>query len=157
MSDVRHPSPYSSVDVAVLEPMHWRSWPLVKSPARAAGVVAGIVAAAVLAWAAVGSVVPALLAAAALTVSLWRFFTPVTFALSEQGVEQWAFGRRLRIPWRAIRGYEECSAGVLLVPHGERAVMVPFRSLYLPWENRRDEVLAFVRHHLDPSPEMSRC
>ncbi len=152
MSDVRHLSPYSAVDVAVLEPLQWRSWPLVKSPARAAAVLAGIAAVGVLVWASVGSVPLALLAAAAMTASLWRFFLPVTFALSEQGVDQQVYGRRRRIPWRAIRRYQVGSAGVLLVPHGERTVMAPFRSLYLPWENHCDEVLAFMRHYLDPSP-----
>lgn len=153
MSDIRRLAPYSDIDVAVLEPIRWQSWPLVKSPARTAAVLAGIATVGLLVRAVVGDWLLGLLAAAAVLVSLWRFFIPVTYGLSEYGVEQRVYGRCLRIPWRAIRRFEICSAGVLLVPHGERTVMAPFRSLYLPWEGHCDEVLAFMRHFLDaPHP-----
>ena len=149
MSDVQHAPALSNIDVVLLEPIRWRSWPLMKSPVRSGAVLAGVATVGLLVWAAVGNWLLGLLAAAALAVSLWRFFMPVTFALSEYGVDQWVYGRRLRIPWQAIRRYQVCSAGVLLVPHGERTIMAPFRSLYLPWEGHCDEVLAYMRHYLD--------
>ena len=90
-----------------------------------------------------------LLALVALATALWRFFLPVVFQLSEEGVDQWLFGRRRRIPWQAIRRYEVCSAGVLLLPHEDRPVMAAFRGLYLPWSTHRDEVLVHVHHYLD--------
>lgn len=149
MSDFQHAPALSDIDVVLLEPIRWRSWPLMKSPLRSGAVLAGVAVVGLLVWTAVGSWPLSLLASAALAVSLWRFFMPITFALSEYGVDQWVYGRRLRIPWRAIRRYQVCSAGVLLVPHGERTIMAPFRSLYLPWEGRCDEVLAYMRHYLN--------
>jgi hypothetical protein len=149
MSNVQHPTASSNIDVTLLEPIRWRSWPVARSPARSGLILLGVVMLGLLVWVSVGSWPLGLLAAAALVVTLWRFFTPVAFGLSEHGVDQWVYGRRLRIPWRAIRRYQVCSAGVLLVPHGERTIMAPFRSLYLPWEGHCDEVLAYMRHYLD--------
>ena len=149
MSDVQHAPAFSSIDVTLLEPIRWRSWPFVRSPAWSGAVLLSLIAVGLLVRITADSWPLALLAAGALCVTLWRFFVPVRFGLSEYGVDQWVYGRRLRIPWRAIRRYRVCSAGVLLVPHGERTIMAPFRGLYLPWEGHCDEVLAYVRHYLD--------
>ncbi len=149
MSNVQHPAASSNIDVTLLEPIRWQSWPVARSPVRSGLILLGVVMLGLLVWVTVGSWPLGLLAVAALAVTLWRFFTPVAFGLSEYGVDQWVYGRRLRIPWRAIRRYQVCSAGVLLVPHGERTIMAPFRSLYLPWEGHCDEVLVYMRHYLD--------
>jgi len=149
MSDVQHASPFPTIDVALLEPIRWRSWLLVRSPVRAAAVLLGVVAVGLVVWTATGSWLLGFLAPAAVLITLWRFFIPVTFGLNEHGVDQWVYGRRVRIPWRAIRSYQVCTAGVLLVPHSERTIMAPFRSLYLPWEGHQDEVLAYMRHYLE--------
>ncbi len=148
MSDTPHTSSPSHLDVTLLEPIRWRSWPFGRSPLRSAAVVLGVLGVGCAVGIALGSWPLGLLAAGALLTTLWRFFTPVTFRISDDGVDQWVYGRRLRIPWRAIRRYEVCAAGVLLVPHGERSIMAPFRSLYLPWEGHCDEVLAYMRHYL---------
>ncbi|MDZ7616905.1 MAG: hypothetical protein U1E05_07875 [Patescibacteria group bacterium] len=149
MSDVQNVPPFPTIDVTLLEPIRWRTWPLARSIKRSAALLLGIVAVALLVQVTVGSWSLALLALGAICVSLWRFLTPVTFGLSEHGVDQWIYGRRLRIPWRAIRRYQVCMAGVLIIPHGERTVMAPFRGLYLPWEGHCDEVLAYMHHYLD--------
>jgi len=151
MSGSRQATGLSNIDVTLLEPIRWRSWPLVRSPMRSVAVLLGVMAVGVLVWTTVGSWLLGLLAAVGLLVTLWRFLLPITLELSEHGVDQWVYGHRLRIPWRAIRRYQVCSAGVLLVPHGERTIMAPFRSLYLPWEGHCDEVLAYMRHYLDAS------
>jgi hypothetical protein len=112
-------------------------------------VVIGLLAAAVVIRVLSGHTVMTLLALAALVAALWRFFLPVVFELSDRGVDQWVLGRHRRIPWRAVRRYEICSAGVLLLPREDRSAMAAFRGLYLPWEAHREEVLARVRHYLD--------
>ncbi len=148
MSDIQRTSAPSHIDVTLLEPIRWRSWPLAKSPARSAAILLGVAGVGFTAWIVAASGLLAFLAATALLATLWRFLLPVTFGLSEYGVEQWIYGRRVRIPWRAIRRYQICSAGVLLLPYGERSVMAPFRGLYLPWESHCDEVLAYIRHYV---------
>ena len=89
-----------------------------------------------------------LLAVLALAATTWRFFLPIVFELSDRGVEQGLFGRQRRIPWSAVRRYEICSGGVLLLPHEDRSILAPFRGLYVPWTMHRDEILRLVQHYL---------
>lgn len=91
----------------------------------------------------------ALLAAAVLAASLWRFFLPVTFELNADGVNQYFFGRHRSIIWKEIRRYELRPAGVLLSPFSDSCPMDAFRGLFLPWGDRRDEVLGQIRYYLD--------
>jgi len=132
--------------------VRWRSWPLRENVLGGLGVVVALSAA----WLGIHWITEqthlALLAAVVLAVALWRFFLPTWFELNADGVSQWLFGRCRRIPWRAIRRYEVCSAGVLLLPHADRCPMDPLRGLYLPWGSRRDEVLAQVQYYLDRPP-----
>ncbi len=116
---------------------------------RTALVIGGLLLAGVAIWLLTGRTYLAVLALAALAAALWRFFLPVVFELGEEGVSQSFLGRQRRIPWRAIGRYEVCAAGVLLLPDEDRSMMAPFRGLYIAFGNRRDEILAHVRHHLD--------
>ena len=126
----------------------WRSWPLYESLSTATMVLAGLLAAGTgIGWI-TGQTRLALLAAAVLVIPLWRSFLPTLFELNTDGVNQWLFGRHRRIPWEAIRRYEVCSAGVLLLPCADRCPMDAYRGLYLPWGAHRDEVLAHVRYYL---------
>ena len=132
--------------------MRWRNWPLRDNVLAGLGVLAALSAAGLgvrwvteqthLAW----------LAVALLALALWRFFLPASFELNADGVSQWRFRRCRRISWNAVRRYEICSAGVLLLPHADRCPMDPLRGLYVPWGSRRDEVLAQIRYYLDRPP-----
>lgn len=139
----------ASLEVAVLEPARWRSWPLRESLWRSLGVAAGLCALAALVAVMTGSLVLTLLAVLAMLVALWRFFLPVTFEVNEHGVEQSLLSRAHRLPWQAIGHGRLCRGGVLLVPRGQRSEMAPFNSLYVPWNGHRDQVLMFVAHFLN--------
>jgi hypothetical protein len=134
-------------------PIQWRSWPIREGAFRALLVFLGLVAAWVLVRWITGQTHLASLAMAALGLSLWRFFVPVTFELNAKGVDQSLLGRHRQIPWAAIGRYEVCRSGVLLLPQADRCPIDVFRGLYLPWGGRREEVLAHVRYHLDPQPQ----
>ena len=132
--------------------VQWRSWPMRDSAIAAAMVLVGLAAAgAAVRWVTAETHL-ALLAVGVLALALWRFFLPASFELNPDGVSQWLFGRRRRIPWRQIRRYEVCSSGVLLLPHADRCPIDAFRGLYLPWGRHRSEVLAQVRYYLDRPP-----
>jgi hypothetical protein len=132
-------------------PIRWRSWPVRDGGVRGLIVLIGLLIVAVVAGWLSGKAYMGLAALAALVVALWRFFLPVVFQLSREGVDQRLFGRQRCIPWHAIRRYEVRSAGVLLLPQEDRSAMAAFRGLYLPWTTHRDEVLAHVRHYLNRS------
>lgn len=87
-------------------------------------------------------------AAGVLAITLWRTLLPVTFEIGVSGVTQIIFGRRRRISWPAIRGYEVRGNGVLLVPDAEITPLSPLRGLYIPWLDQRDRVLAAVEYYL---------
>jgi len=137
------------VEVNVLEPARWRSWPLRESPWRSLGVGGGLCALAVVVGMMTGSVLLGGLIALAMAIALWRFFLPVWFEINEQGVEQSLFLRRHRLPWQSIRYFRRCRAGVLLVPRGQRSEMATFHAVYVPWNGCRDRVLLFVEHFLN--------
>lgn len=141
------PEPPSGGDLPA--PISWRSWPAREGLVRTAAVVLGLLAAAAVVYWATGGTVLAVLAAAALAVALWRFFLPVEFELSEEGVGQRIFRFERLIPWQAVDGYEACAAGVLLFSQNAGSPLASLRGLYVPWTSHREEVLAHVRHHLD--------
>ena len=129
--------------------VQWQSWPMRDSLPAAAMVVGGLVAAgAGVVWITAETHL-ALLAVGVMAIALWRFFLPASFELNTDGVSQWLFGRRRRIPWREIRRYEVCSSGVLLLPRADRCPIDAYRGLYLPWGKHRSEVLAQVHYYLD--------
>jgi len=136
-----------------LQSIRWRSWPLVDDLSRTVIVVIGLVAAWVLVRWTTGQTLLALMALVVLAVSLWRFFLPTSYEISDEGLDQWFFGYRRRIHWKAIRRYEIRSAGVLLLPHADRRAVDVFRGLYLPWCERRDEVLAQIASYLGEPAE----
>lgn len=92
------------------------------------------------------SAVWAVLACGLLALAAWRYFVPVYFEISPQGIFQEVFGRRRRISWRSIGHVEQGRDGLLLAPSG--VVCPAVRGLYLPWGHHRAEVLALVDYHL---------
>lgn len=130
------------------EAIIWRSWPLGDKPLGGSIVLVALaVAGAGVQWV-TGRTHFALLAMAVLSITLWRFFLPVTFELNADGVSQWLFSRHKQISWQTIYRYEICTNGVLLLPFADRCPMDSFRGLYLPWGDHRAEVLAHVHHYL---------
>lgn len=129
--------------------LSWRCWPLVEHALGASLFVAGLAAVGVGVHWLTSQIHLAVLAVAVLLLAMWRYFLPIHYELTPDGVDQWMFGGHRRIPWTAIRRYEVCPSGVLLLPFADRSAMDAFRGLYLPWGDRREEVLFQVRFYLD--------
>lgn len=129
-------------------PLLWRSWPVWENGWRSVLVIAGLLAAALVVRLATSQTHLAIAALAVLLIALWRYFVPVTFELSGDGVTQSVLGRKRRIPWRAIGHHETADAGVLLLPEEDPSLMAPLRGLYVPWGSHRDEVLRHIDYYL---------
>lgn len=127
----------------------WRCWPAREHAVGTLIVLAGLAAAGAGVRLLTGQTHLALFAVGVLGLALWRFFLPVAFELNPEGVDQWLLGRHRRVHWTAVRRYEVCSAGVLLLPFADRSAMDAFRGLYLPWGDHREAVLFQVRYYLD--------
>lgn len=110
--------------------------------------IAGLLTAALVVRMATSQTYLAIAALAVLLIALWRYFVPVTFELSSDGVTQSVLGRKRRIPWRAIARHETADAGVLLLGEEDPSLMAPLRGLYVPWGSHRDEVLRHMSYYL---------
>jgi hypothetical protein len=136
-------------------PIVWRSWPLGDGGRQVwlLVTVLSIVAAVVVystgspRWMTVSVV---LVAAAA-----WRIFVPIVFELNALGVSQHLLGRIRRIPWSAIEYARIGQEGVFFSLDG--APLADLRGLYIPWESRRQEVLALVEYYLPSSRRQGPC
>lgn len=128
--------------------VRWRVWPLRDSILQASIVLGGLAAAAVATFQVTQQLHLAVFAVATLAVALRGCFLPTLFELGTNGVNLWVLGRHRRIPWKAIRRQVVSSSGVLLLPHAECCPLDALHGLYLPWGNRREDVLAKVRYHL---------
>jgi hypothetical protein len=126
----------------------WRSWPFSQSLAQSGLVLAGLLAAGLGVRGVTGDAHLALLAVAALALSLWRFFLPVVFTLGADGVNESLLGRDRRIPWLAIRRYEVHPKGVLLFPYPDATWVDCLQGIFLPWGNYRQEILALLSYYL---------
>ena len=126
----------------------WRSWPMNESLTRSGLVLAGLLAAGVVVRGVTGYTHLALLAVAALALSLWWFFLPLVFTLNADGVTESLLGRDRRLPWLAIRRYEVHSKGVLLLPYKDATWVDSFQGFFLPWGDHREEILALLNYYL---------
>jgi len=88
-------------------------------------------------------------AAVALVVSLWRMWIPVEFRIGELGVIQTTLRRSWRIPWESFSDYEVRQSGVLLLPEDDNSVLGRMKGVYVPWGERKEDVLAVIAHYLD--------
>jgi hypothetical protein len=146
MSD--HAGTQPDYAVEALPVLSWQSWPLREDRLRAALVLLGVSAAAVLVGWSCGRASLGLLAAGAIAVSMWRFFLPVLFEADHRGLSQWLFGRRRYIPWSAVARHQICAAGVLLLLQVDDDHLAPLRGLYVPWADHHEELLGLVDQHL---------
>lgn len=130
-------------------PVGWRSWPLEEGGLSAWMLSALAVALIVAVGLSTGSMQRTLAACLLLGLAAWRFFVPIHFELSAQGVSQELFGRQRRIPWRVFESCEVCREGVFLRPAA--GDLAPLRGMYLPWGKHQSEVMAFVEYYVHQS------
>ena len=135
-------------------PVGWRSWPLEEGGSSAWLLSALAVAVILAVGLSTGSPQRTLVACVLLGLAGWRFFVPIHFELSAQGISQELFGRQRRIPWRAFESCEICREGVFLRPSG--GAFAQFRGFYLPWGKHRAEVLTFVDYYLNQARQHDR-
>jgi hypothetical protein len=123
-------------------------WPLRQQPlGSAAALLLAISASSLAGWVTRSPLVGAAVAAV-LLLTLWRKLLSVRYELGGGGIVQSVFGWRRRVPWTAILHYELDSRGVLLLPDAVATPLSPLRGLYLPWGDKRDEVLAHLDYYL---------
>ncbi len=119
-----------------------------RRPRQAVAVVVFIIGTSVLASYAFRSPFYGVLAAVLLTASVGDYLFPLTFTLSESGVEARGLIHRRRMTWRQVRRVLRDNLGVKLSPLPRPSRLDAFRGIYLWFEGNAEEVLAAIDHHV---------
>jgi hypothetical protein len=107
-----------------------------------------IIGTSVLAAYAFGSPFYGVLAAILLTASVGDYLFPLTFALSESGVEARGLIHRRRMSWNQVRRVVRDDLGVKLSPLPRPSRLDAFRGIYLWFDGNADDVMAAIDHHV---------
>jgi len=147
VSSVPGASP-DSAHFAGLALLRWQSWPLRQRPLRAVLALGMLLAAGIGVQWLTGRIYLAAASVAVLIVASWRFFLPVTFQLSQSGIDYWVLGRRRHIPWQSIRSYRIQADGVLLLPYQDQSLIARLNGVYVRWNGHKEQVLALLEQHV---------
>lgn len=134
-----------------MKPQHcltWRVHLARRRPRQAAAVAAFVIGTAALAAYAFGSPFYGVLAIVLLTASVGDYLFPLSFTLSESGVEARGLIHRRRMTWNQVRRVLRDDLGVKLSPLPRPSRLDAFRGIYLWFDGNAEEVLAAIDHHI---------
>lgn len=128
-----------------------RSLPLRDDPRCRWGLVAFALALAIIVGMATASLLWALAAVACLALAAWRALVPVSYEVSSFGVTERFLGRARRFPWRSIGHWEVLRSGIIVTPQPRPAPIDRLRSLFIPWGDRKEEIVALFHFYAGTS------
>jgi hypothetical protein len=131
-------------------PLTWSVHLARRRPRQAAAAVALIVFASLAAGIGFRSALLGVLACALLTASIGDFLFPLTFSLTDDGVEVRGLLHRRRMAWSQVRRMMRDELGVKLSPLAKRSRLDAYRGIYLWFEGNADDVMTFIAHHTEP-------
>lgn len=143
MSSVPGASP-DSAHFAGFALLRWQSWPVRQRPLRAMLALGLLLAVGFGVQWLTGRWHLAAVSVAALILTSWRFFLPVTFQLTQSGIDYRVLGRRRHIAWESIRSCKILADGVLLLPHQDESLIGRLNAVYVPWNGHKQQVLALL-------------
>lgn len=134
--------------------IRWRDWPLGDHLHWSWTVPLGIVATGALVWWLGGGWLLAIVATAALALSIWQFLVPVTYEICSLGVRRYALGRMRLVPWSTIRAYQLRSTGVLFFQQANPNAADLLNGLFVPYPHDEDEIIVALRLYLPHATEL---
>ena len=148
-------TPNASAIPAVPSEVLLFNWPLVQNGWRSLihVLATGLIVALAYYWS--GSLAMTLLTGLVLVIATWRFWVPMRYRLTAEGIGQFGFGRRRLIPWPSIVRYEILRDGITLHFGRDDSLLARLSTIHLTWGSDRERVLAmvdfFTRHDRTPS------
>lgn len=127
----------------------WKTHPMKKRPVATIIVTIFIFVIAVLVYSMTESKVFPTLALVVLFASLAKFYLPTKYSLNDKYVIINSTTQTIKKEWINFRSFYPDKNGVLLSPFLEPTRMENFRGLYLMFDDNRDEVISFVKSHID--------
>ncbi len=89
-----------------------------------------------------------LLGGVLLAVSLWPFYFPVRWRLSETEITADFGAWRRRWPWERFKGFVALGDGAVLTPFARPHALERWRTLWLPCPERADDLHAWLAQRL---------
>jgi hypothetical protein len=80
--------------------------------------------------------------------ALGRQLLPTVYELTEEGIRCTVLGRARLLRWSNIWRHEVLGEGVLLWQEPYGGPLDYLRAVYIPWDDRREELLAVVQERL---------
>ena len=130
--------------------LRWEDHPLrSESPARSAALAGLIAASAVAAAVGFGHWFYGAFSLAVLTLSVSRYFFPTHYQLDGAGVASYHLGIGRSRRWDEFRRVDERADGLFLSPFARPRRLDAFRGVFLRCHQNREEVVYFVRRHVE--------
>ena len=123
-------------------------WPLVGDRLAVATVVllvllvADIVAVETASWTLAGTCLAAML------LSTWRMWLPISWEFGPAGVTQRVLRHQRIIPWKRFSRYEVFDRGVLLLQHNDPGPLARLGAVFIDCGNQRDDVLSVLDYYI---------
>ncbi len=136
--------------------IEWEVHPVKRRPWVSVAVSLFVVLVVAVVRIATDSQVFAILAAIVMLASLAKFYFPTRYQLDESGVTVKTMTQTLKKEWSLYRSCYPDKNGILLSPFAGPSRLENFRGLYIMFDNRRDEVIAFCRSQIEKALSHSR-
>jgi hypothetical protein len=136
--------------------LEWKTHPMKKRPRAAILVTIFIFVIAGLIYSMTESNVFPTLALIVLFASLAKFYLPTKFMLNDKFVVVKSTTQTIKKEWVNFRSFYPDKNGVLLSPFLEPTRMENFRGLYLIFDNNQEDVISFVKSHIDPDASLPK-
>lgn len=89
-----------------------------------------------------------------LLLALWRLWLPVTYRLDRDGVVETVWKRWRHIDWLTITRVQIQNRGVLLIADRTNTPLAAIHGIFIPWKDKRAEVLDVIEHFLPSRIEL---
>lgn len=128
--------------------LSWTVWPAGERPLRSAVLIIFLIA---VAWAISSwfGAVWILLAMVILLGSLASYFFPTLYRLGPESVSARGLLSRKKRAWSGLRKYYVGNNGVHLSPYSRPSRLENFRSIYLPFGGKQEEIMHFIREKMN--------
>jgi hypothetical protein len=141
-------------ELAEMDMLRWRSWPLRDNIHWSWAVVLACALAGGAVTLVSGNWLLGILAMAALAVAGRQFLLPATYEVYSLGFRRHTLGRTRIVPWHAVRAYRPSATGIILFQRPDPTAVDALRSFFLPYPADEDELLCAVREHLGHAVEL---
>jgi hypothetical protein len=128
--------------------LQWQVWPIRQGAPASWLIVLGLLLVGCVTGLATGRVVWALIVLLLLAGATWKWFLPVRYRIDNQGVSEEVFGRTRLVPWNKVGSCLVRHQGIVLIKHAAPVPLDAFGAWYVPWGDRREEVLAQAKRYL---------